>query len=382
MTEVLTLAIELLKRPSISPCDAGCQTYIAEFLTNLGFHCTFLPFGDVTNLWARIGEEEPLFAFAGHTDVVPAGELAQWDSPPFEPEIRDGKLYARGAADMKGAIAAMLCAAKNALKTKNLKGSIAFLLTSDEEAEAKNGTKKVVEWLKENNIQIDYTLIGEPSCQSYLGDMAKVGRRGSLSGKLKIKGIQGHIAYPHLAENPIHRALPALTELMQMTYEKEKAPYFDPTSFQFSNLNSGVGVHNVIPPDLTSCFNFRYSPATDADQLISQIHQVLQKYQLNYELSMNHSGKPFYSSPDKLFQILKQAVKNHYQQELQASTTGGTSDGRFLIDCSKELLEFGLVNSTIHKVNEYVAVNDLECLVHLYQNILEELCFLPTSNQN
>lgn len=366
--------IELLKRPSVSPSDAGCQTYIATFLEKLGFTCTFLPFGEVTNLWARIGNTEPLLVFAGHTDVVPPGDLNKWDYPPFEPTIKNGRIYARGTADMKGAIAAMLVAVENALNQHKLKGSIAFLLTSDEEAEAKDGTVKVVQWLKENKMQIDHTLIGEPSCQNQLGDMAKVGRRGSLSGELKIKGIQGHIAYPHLADNPIHRALPALTDLLQFPYEKQKADYFDATSFQFSNLNAGLGVGNVIPPELIAHFNFRYSPAVTAEELTGFIHQILQKHQVKYELIMNHSGKPFYSKPGKLFTSLSWIIKNNYQIELQASTTGGTSDGRFLIDCSKDLLEFGLVNSTIHKMNENVELSDLEKLVHIYQGLVEELC--------
>lgn len=367
------LVKDLIAKASITPDDQACQEYIADFLRPLGFECENLPFGPVKNLWARKGTQAPLFVFAGHTDVVPPGDLNLWDSHPFDAEIRQAKLYGRGAADMKGAIAAMMLACQNLLSdTSDLKGSIAFLITSDEEGSAENGTVKVVEWLKAQEISIDYCLVGEASSEINFGDVIKVGRRGSLNGTLTIYGQQGHIAYPHLADNPIHKALLALHELTQTCWDKP-IEHFDSTSFQFSNINAGLGVTNVIPGELTAQFNFRYSPAVTARELEEKVIEILNAHQLNYKIEFKQSGSPFYSTPNKLALQLKEIIQSELNIEAKFTTGGGTSDGRFIAAIAKEILEFGVLNQSIHQINEWAYVRDLEKLSVIYQKLLAAL---------
>ncbi len=364
----------LVNRSSISPHDQGCQDFIAEYLQAVGFKIHHLPFENVSNLWARFGDAAPLFVFAGHTDVVPPGNLADWVSPPFTATERDGKLYGRGTADMKGAIAAMLSAVKNFLQNHNtIRGSIAFLITSDEESDALHGTRKVVEWLKNTGELIDYCLVGEATCEATMGDTIKVGRRGSLSGKLKIKGKQGHIAYPHLAENPIHKALPVLLQLTEIEWDKQQIEHFSKTSLQISNLHAGLGATNVIPPDLTLDFNLRYSPATTADKIQNKIVEILTQSGVRHEISFNHSGTPFYSAPNVLATKVASIIEKKLALKPKFSTSGGTSDGRFLCEISSEILEFGVINDSIHKVNEHIDLTDLQILEEIYVQILSSV---------
>lgn len=371
MNDTLELACELIKRPSITPEDAGCQKLLAERLEKLGFKIEHLRFGEVDNLWARRGKEKPLLVFAGHTDVVPAGSLENWQFPPFEPTIHDGYLYGRGSADMKGGIAASIIAVENFIaKNPNHLGSIAFLITSDEEGKAINGTVKVIEYLKENGEHLDYCLLGEPSSKTHLADEIKNGRRGSLTGRLKIKGIQGHVAYPHLAKNPIHLFSETMKTLCEEVWDNGNE-FFPPTTFQIVDIHAGNGVTNVIPAELKIMFNFRYGTASTADSLKERVEKLLSN--LEYELSWESAGLPFLTSKGKLIQAASESIKEVCGFETILSTSGGTSDGRFIAPNGTEVLEIGLSNATIHKINECANLADLEKLSLLFKRILEKL---------
>lgn len=369
----LALSIELLKRPSITPLDYDCQTIIAKRLEKLGFKIEKMRFEDVDNLWARKGTTGPLFCFAGHTDVVPTGQLEAWLSDPFEPEIRDNKLYARGSADMKTAIAAMLTATERFLeKHPQHHGSIAYLLTSDEEGPSINGTVKVIETLEARNEKMDWCLVGEPSSTEKLGDVIKNGRRGSLNGVLTIQGKQGHIAYPHLANNPIHLAMAALNQLCQEVWDNGNA-YFPATSFQISNIHAGTGATNVIPDTLSVTFNFRYSTEVTAEQLQQRVNAILAAYQFDYDIIWTLSGLPFLTPVGELVNAARQAIKQITNRETTLSTSGGTSDGRFIAPTGAQVIELGVLNATIHQINEHVDIADLEPLSAIYEYILYAL---------
>ncbi|QKT02450.1 succinyl-diaminopimelate desuccinylase [Ectothiorhodospiraceae bacterium 2226] len=369
----LALAKELISRASVTPEDAGCQRLIAERLAPLGFVAEHLRFGEVDNLWLRRGTEGPLFVFAGHTDVVPAGPLELWDSPPFEPTLRDGMLYGRGAADMKGSLAAMVTACEQFLRADSTpRGSIALLLTSDEEGPSINGTVKVVEWLQARGTAIDWCVVGEPSSSRRLADTVKHGRRGSLSGTLTVHGTQGHVAYPELAENPIHCLAPALAELCARRWDEGTAD-FPPTTFQVSNIQAGTGATNVIPGSLQAQFNFRHSTATTQEQLRIEVEQVLQRHGLRYTLQWTSSGQPFLTRTGELLDAVRAAAEEVVGIVPQASTAGGTSDGRFIAPTGAQVVELGPVNASIHKVNECVAATDLDDLARIYQGVLARL---------
>jgi len=366
----LKLACDLIARPSITPDDAGCQEMLIERLNAIGFECETMVFDDVTNLWARRGSKAPLLAFAGHTDVVPTGPLEQWHSDPFEPEIRDGMLYGRGAADMKSSIAAMVVACERFVEQhSDHQGSIALLITSDEEAIAINGTVKVIETLEARGEKIDWALIGEPSSQSRVGDVVKNGRRGSIGAKLVINGIQGHVAYPHKVDNPIHRAMPALHELVRHEWDQGNS-FFPPTSFQISNINSGTGVHNVVPGHAEVLFNLRYSTEIDAHKIIETTRSILDKHELDYDIDWSISGYPFLTPEGELVNAAQQAIKQHVGITPSLETTGGTSDGRFIAPTGAQVLELGPVNESIHKLNEHVSVDDLELLSTMLEQLL------------
>jgi len=369
----LELAKELIRRPSVTPDDAGCQTLMAARLKAAGFRCEHLRYGDVDNLWAERGDGSPLVVFAGHTDVVPPGPRESWASDPFDPTVRDGLLYGRGAADMKGAIAAFVTAAETfvAAHPKH-PGTIGLLITSDEEGPAVNGTVKVMDWLAARGRKIDYCLVGEPSSVTTLGDAIKNGRRGSLSGKLTVRGIQGHVAYPHLAKNPIHALAPALTELAAIEWDRGNAD-FPPTSFQVSNIKAGTGAENVIPGSLELWFNFRFSTAVTDAQLKERTEAVLKKHGLDYQMAWTLSGRPFLTRGTRLLEAVRAAVKAELGAEAAPNTGGGTSDGRFIAPTGAEVVELGLLNSTIHKANESVAVADLERLARTYRRVLDTL---------
>ena len=369
----LELAIELLKRPSVTPEDAGCQQIICRRLQPLGFDCETLPFGEVTNLWARRGSSGPVFAFAGHTDVVPTGPLEDWDSPPFEPQIRDGMLYARGAADMKSSIACFIVACEEFLaEHPDHRGSIAFLITSDEEGPARNGTVKVVETLQARGEKIDWCLVGEPSSTEVLGDVVKNGRRGSLGARLVIEGTQGHVAYPHLADNPVHRAAPFLAELVAVEWDSGNE-FFPPTTLQISNIHAGTGATNVIPGELVVDFNLRFSTVQTPEGLQQQIEAMLKKHGLAYRIDWNLSGLPFITETGPLLEAARRAIRDVQGIETEMSTAGGTSDGRFIAPTGTQVLELGPVNESIHKINEHVRVADLEALTRIYRKMLENL---------
>jgi len=373
MSETLKLVQQLIKCPSITPDDAGCQSILIERLKKIGFEVKNLPFGEVSNFWAKRGNQGPLLVFIGHTDVVPTGPVEKWTSPPFQPEIKDGYLYGRGSADMKGSLAAMLVACENFIaKHPEHAGSIAWLITSDEEGPSIDGTAKVVEWLKSQNKTIDYCLVGEPTCETQLGDTVKIGRRGTLSGHLIIYGKQGHIAYPYLADNPIHKAVPALNELVSVIWD-EGYEFFQATSFQMSNIHSGTGAGNVIPGELEVKFNFRYSPAVTAEQLQQKVISTLDKHQLRYELTWQHSGKPFLTQRGKLVDTCLDAIKSVTNTTPTLSTSGGTSDGRFIAPLGAQIVEFGPCNKTIHHINECVLVEDLDKLTAIYERVLFNL---------
>lgn len=369
----LALAQMLISRHSLTPSDDGCQEILIQRLEKLGFHVEKMRFGDVDNFWARRGNTSPVLCFAGHTDVVPTGPLEQWESDPFTPAIRDGRLYGRGAADMKSSLAAFITAIEAFLaQHPNHQGSIALLITSDEEGVAVNGTVKVVEALKARGELLDYCIVGEPTCTDKLGDTVKNGRRGSLSGNLTIKGIQGHIAYPHLARNPIHLAAPVIAELAQTEWDHGNE-YFPPTTWHISNINAGTGATNVIPGKLNLLFNFRFSTASTVESLKAQVCKILDKHGLDYELRWELSGKPFLTPKAELADALRHAIIETTGLEPQLSTSGGTSDGRFIADICKQVVEFGPRNATIHKLNENVEVEDLEPLSGIYQLTLENL---------
>lgn len=372
-TAVLDLTKDLIRRQSVTPEDAGCQQLMAQRLEALGFTIESMFFEDTLNLWARKGQGKPLFCFAGHTDVVPTGPLEQWTSPPFEPEIRDGMLYGRGTADMKGSLAAMVVATERFLATKpELTGDIAFLITSDEEGPFINGTKRVIEVLESRQEKIKWCLVGEPSSTSQLGDVIKNGRRGSLTGYLTVKGIQGHVAYPHLVDNPIHKAAPALAELAQTVWDQGNA-YFPATSFQISNIHAGTGATNVVPGDVQLTFNFRYSTEVTAEQLQQRVLAILDQHGLNYSIDWILNGLPFLTDSGELVAAAVKAVQEVKGYAPSLETTGGTSDGRFIAPTGAQVLELGPCNGTIHKINECVAVADLEPLADMYQHILQQL---------
>lgn len=372
-SETLELSLQLLRQPSVTPVDHTCQDIMAKRLEKIGFNIENMRFDDVDNLWARKGTEAPVFCFAGHTDVVPTGNLDAWNSDPFAPEIRDGKLYGRGSADMKTALAAMVVASERFVKKHPThKGSIAFLITSDEEGPSINGTVKVIETLEARNEKMDWCLVGEPSSTNKLGDIVKNGRRGSLNANLTVKGKQGHVAYPHLAVNPIHSFSKALAELCETVWDNGNK-YFPATTFQVSNINSGTGATNVIPGTLNTLFNFRYSTEVTAEELKARTLEILNRHNVEYEISWTLSGLPFLTPVGELVNAAKSAILNVTGVETELSTSGGTSDGRFIAPTGAQVLELGVLNATIHQINEHVNVDDLEPLAEIYEQILENL---------
>ena len=382
LTATVALAIDLLKRQSNTPLDAGCQEAMIARLEPLGFKIERLRFGDVDNFYARRGTVSPLLVFAGHTDVVPTGPLEKWHTPPFEPTIVDGMLYARGAADMKTSLAAFIISIEEfVIVNPNHSGSIGLLITSDEEGIAVNGTVKVVEVLKARGELIDYCIVGEPTSNKQVGDMIKNGRRGSLSGKLTVIGLQGHIAYPHLVKNPIHMVAPAIKDMVETVWD-DGNEYFPPTSWQISNMNGGTGATNVVPGEVEILFNFRFCPEhVGADglkkgsteiNLKQRVHAILDKHQLDYELIWEYS-QPYITPRGNLVEAISEAINESYGIRPELSTTGGTSDGRFIADICKQVIEFGPLNKTIHKLNECVGVADIEPLKETYRRTLEKL---------
>lgn len=372
MTATLDLATQLISRASVSPEDAGCQEIMIERLEALGFQVERLPFGDVTNFWARLGHDAPLLAFAGHTDVVPAGPEQNWESPPFLPEARDGLLYGRGAADMKGSLAAMITACEDFLATGSPSGSIGFLITSDEEGPAVNGTVKVMEWLNRRGIHIDYCIVGEPSSCTQVGDVIKIGRRGSLNGRLTIKGIQGHVAYPAMADNPIHRAMAPLKSLCDECWDHGNES-FPPTSLQISNIHAGTGAVNVIPGQVLVDFNLRFSTELTVEQIKDRCREILEQHKIDYHIDWQLSGQPFLTRRGDLIKAVSAAIFEVAGRTPELSTSGGTSDGRFIAPTGTEVVELGPCNQSIHKVNEHVSIDDLETLARIYRAILERL---------
>jgi len=369
----LALARDLIARRSVTPDDAGCQALLAERLVPLGFHCDTLVVNGVTNLWARRGNTRPVVCFAGHTDVVPTGPIDAWHSDPFAPTVRDGYLYGRGAADMKGSLAAFVTAIEAFLAVhRSSRGSIALLLTSDEEGPSVDGTARVVERLAADGETIDYCVVGEPSSVDDLGDMIKNGRRGTLSGTLTVNGVQGHIAYPHLARNPIHLVAPVLAELAAMQWDAGNE-YFPPTTWQCSNIHSGTGANNVIPGTLDVQFNFRYSTESTRESLQQRFEDVLRRHQLPCDVAWTGWGKPFLTPRGKLADMAAEAIREITGRVPALSCTGGTSDGRFIADICPEVIELGPVNATIHKLDERVRVADLEPLAAIYRGILTRL---------
>jgi len=372
-SRTLDLAQELIALDSITPHDKGCQQRLAELLAPLGFVCETIQSNGVTNLWARKGTESPVLVFAGHTDVVPTGPVEQWASSPFVPTVRDGKLYGRGAADMKTSIAAMVIACEEFIAANpDHLGSIAFLITSDEEGPAIDGTVVVCDLLEERGETLDYCIVGEPTSSHILGDMIKNGRRGSLSGHLVIKGIQGHIAYPHLARNPIHQAAPALAELAAEVWD-EGNEYYAPTSWQISNLHAGTGANNVIPGDMTVDFNFRFSTASTAEGLEARVHAILDRHGLEYQLDWTLSGQPFLTPKGTLSDAVCQSIREETGVTTELSTTGGTSDGRFIARICPQVIEFGPPNASIHKIDEHVELRFIDPLKNVYRRTLEHL---------
>ena len=369
----LELAKELIGRRSVTPEDGGCQELIAARLGRAGFRVEPMKFGEVTNLWARRGNAAPVVCFAGHTDVVPTGPLSEWHSDPFVPTIRDGKLYGRGAADMKSSIAAFVVAVEQFVKERpRHSGSVALLITSDEEGPSVDGTVKVVEELKRRNERIDYCIVGEPTSVDWLGDMLKNGRRGSLSGKLTVRGVQGHVAYPHLAKNPVHLLAPALAELAKTEWDKGNDS-FPPTTWQISNIHAGTGAGNVIPGAVTVDFNFRFSTESTDASLRQRVESVLKKHGLEYAVEWTLGAKPFLSKNGRLASTVQEASKKHTGRSAELSTTGGTSDARFIIEICPEVIELGPVNASIHKLNEHIELSQLEVLPRIYLDTLRAL---------
>ena len=375
----LNLLFDLIRRRSITPEDAGCQDLIASRLGKLGFDCETMRFGEVTNLWARRGKGSPVFCFAGHTDVVPPGHVGDWQSDPFEPDIRGEHVYGRGSADMKSGLAAMVVAVEKFLEAHpQHPGSIAFLITSDEEGRAREGTLKVMEALAQRGEKIDWCVIGEPSSHAELGDVVRIGRRGSLSGMLEVRGIQGHVAYPQLADNPIRRFAPVLAELHGIVWD-EGNEFFPPTSFQVVNIRSGVGAPNVTPAQLSARFNFRYSTEWDHPGLKERVHAILDAHDMDYQLRWHLSGEPFLTDPGRLIDAVSQAVEEHTGHAPELSTGGGTSDGRFISPAGVDVVELGPVSASIHKIDEHVRLEDVAALTSMYQRILELLLDAPAS---
>ena len=376
----LALAQELIALRSVTPDDAGCQQRLSARLIPLGFTCETIAANGVTNLWARRGTARPLVCFAGHTDVVPTGPLSQWDSDPFIPVERDGFLYGRGAADMKGSIAAFVTSIESFLMLHpDAPGSIALMITSDEEGPSVDGTVRIVERFVARGERLDYCIVGEPSSVNALGDMIKNGRRGTLSGTLTVKGVQGHIAYPHLARNPIHLVAPALAELASITWDDGNR-YFPPTTWQCSNVHAGTGATNIIPGTLDVMFNFRYSTASTRETLMQRFEEVLRRHDLDYDLAWTGWGKPFLTARGTLVEVAEAAIRHVTGRTPELSCTGGTSDGRFIADICQEIVELGPVNATIHKLNECVRIADLEALAAIYRGILERL-LLPAQGR-
>jgi succinyl-diaminopimelate desuccinylase len=373
MSATLELTQELIRRVSVTPSDEGCQALMAERLERAGFRIENLRYGNVDNLWARRGTESPLLCFAGHTDVVPTGPLEEWKSDPFVPAIRDGSLFGRGASDMKSGLAAMLTAVESFVERHpKHRGSIAFLITSDEEGPSVDGTKKVVETLLARNELIHWCIVGEPSSERVVGDTIKIGRRGSLSGRLTVHGVQGHIAYPQNADNPVHRFAPALAELAARTWDQGNE-HFQPTTFQVSNIAAGTGAPNVIPGELKARFNLRYSPVQSVEGLKRAVEEILGRHGVKYSLEWYVSGEPFYTPPGELLKAVADAVQAVTTQTPVFSTGGGTSDGRFIAPMGAQVIELGVCNATIHKVNESVGVDEIDTLHRIYVQALENL---------
>ncbi|MDR6983809.1 succinyl-diaminopimelate desuccinylase [Rheinheimera pacifica] len=370
---VVALTQDLISRPSVTPEDAGCQQLMAARLAAVGFNIEVMHFDDTLNMWARRGNGKPVFCFAGHTDVVPTGPVEQWHTPPFEPTIIGDTLYGRGAADMKGSLAAMVVATERFLQRfPTPKFDLAYLITSDEEGPFINGTKRVIETLEARNEKISWCIVGEPSSSQKAGDVVKNGRRGSLTGHLTVKGIQGHVAYPQLADNPVHKAAPALAELAAEQWDNGNA-YFPATSFQIANINAGTGASNVIPGELKVMFNFRYSTQSSAEQLQQRVIALLDKHGLSYELDWTLNGLPFLTDSGSLVAATVKAIYQVQGFETRLETTGGTSDGRFIAPTGAQVVELGPCNATIHKINECVSVTDLEQLAKMYEAVLEQL---------
>ncbi|CDG87842.1 succinyl-diaminopimelate desuccinylase [Xenorhabdus bovienii] len=369
---VIELTQQLIKHPSVSPDDQGCQDILIQRLQNTGFTIERMPFGDTLNFWAYHGTGTT-FALAGHTDVVPAGDTSKWQTPPFDPVIRDGMLYGRGAADMKGSLAAMVVAAERFVKANpDHPGRLAFLITSDEEASATNGTVKVVETLISRHERLDYCLVGEPSSQQRLGDIIKNGRRGSLTASLTIHGIQGHVAYPQLADNPIHRSLPFLQELINSQWDNGNE-FFPATSMQIANIQAGTGSNNVIPGKLWVQFNFRFSTELTDTEIRQRVEEMLKKHNLKYDIDWWLSGQPFLTCKGELVDAVVESIEQCCGYKPEISTSGGTSDGRFIAKMGAQVVELGPINATIHKVNEGISVSDLQKLSLIYQRIMEQL---------
>jgi succinyl-diaminopimelate desuccinylase len=373
MSATVDLTLDLIARNSVTPADQGCQEVMTRRLAALGFEVENLRYGNVDNFWATRGQGGPVLCFAGHTDVVPTGPLEEWKSDPFKPAIRDGVLFGRGAADMKSALAAMVTATEDFVRAHpGHKGTIAYLITSDEEGPSVDGTKKVVETLRERGQKIDWCIVGEPSSEHALGDTIKIGRRGSLSGRLTVHGVQGHIAYPQFAENPVHTFAPALAELTARTWDQGNE-HFQPTSFQISNFNAGTGAPNVIPGELKARFNLRYSPVQTIDGLKNIVEDILKKHGVRYTLEWYVSGEPFYTPPGPLSAGVTRAVEAVTGLKPKFSTGGGTSDGRFIAPLGAQVVELGVINASIHKVNESVNVDDIDRLHRIYLNALKEM---------
>jgi succinyl-diaminopimelate desuccinylase len=373
VSQALELTRNLIARPSVTPADEGCQQVLTERLAAIGFQIERLRYGNVENFWAKRGTVEPVLCFAGHTDVVPTGPLEEWHTPPFEPTMRDGLLFGRGAADMKSGLAAMTTAAEDFIAAHpEHRGTIAFLITSDEEGPSVDGTKRVIDTLTARRERIDWCVVGEPSSESVLGDTIKIGRRGSLSGRLTVHGVQGHVAYPQLAENPVHTLAPALAELISRTWDQGNE-HFQPTTFQVSNLNAGTGAPNVIPGELKARFNLRYSPVQSLEGLKRTVEDILRKHRVRYTLEWYLSGEPFYTPQGELTDAVCAAVQEVAGQMPKLSTGGGTSDGRFIAAVGAQVVELGVVNATIHKVNEHVRAADIDALEGMYLAILRRL---------
>ena len=372
-SDSIALLSELVQRESVTPEDKGCQSIIAQRLEACGFSIEWMNSGDVTNLWARRGTQEPLMVFAGHTDVVPTGDAASWSSPPFSAQIIDGYLCGRGAADMKGGVAAMVTAIERFVATSpEHPGSIALLLTSDEEGPAVEGTVKVIDTLQARGESIDYCIVGEPTSSDRFGDVIRNGRRGSLGACLRIKGTQGHVAYPHLADNPIHRVAPALSELITIVWDNGDA-YFPPTTLQISNIHAGTGATNVIPATVDVEFNLRYSPAITIEAIQSTVEQLCQRHSLDYDIEWKDSARPFITQPGTLTDALQKAIKSHTGNNATLDTGGGTSDGRFIAPTGAQVIEFGPINKTIHQIDERILCKDIDTLSSIYESAMAHL---------